>query len=227
MFSRILVLMIAGFFVVQCKHSESQTPESDPKVLAGTYGANQLYLWNKRVQASDKKWLSCWYYKEANPNRIENEKQAMIESVRLNHYALADTDVNTQLQHLVTEKFSAVGGDLMPCGISAVSVYAILQTGGFTALALGINASWAATNCVKNAPKIIDSFEKMRGASDGKISLANGETSMGKKYKAAKSELDMFREAIKRAVNLGRDSKEQCPKPIDFKSEIEKFGMGI
>jgi len=227
MFYAAVVLVVGSFIVSSCKHSNQEPSDSDPKVLASKFGANKLYLWNTPISSSqDKTAKSCWYYKEAMPREELSEEQAMIQSVRLNTHAIADDQIEKQLQRLLMEKVAAAGGDLVPCGISAVSLAAALQTAGASAVVLGVNSAWAATNCIKNTPKVIQSLTELRGVADGKVALRNGEVAMGRKSNAGKAELDMFRQAIKRAINLGLESKIQCRKPIEFQSEIERLGMG-
>lgn len=228
MFYPYMIVLVSGLFFSSCNHSNLEGSVSDPKVLESSYGANKLYLWNRPADSSqDKIAKSCWYYKEASSkSKTLDEKQAMIHSVRINSYAIPDAQIEQQLQKLLIEKLASVGGDFVPCGVSAVSLYTALQTAGVSAIAIGVNGTWAAHNCIKNTPKIIQALMEMRGASDGKVSLRNTGGEMGKKSDASKAELDIFRQAIKRAMSLGLESESPCPRPIEFRQEIERFGMG-
>jgi len=224
MLHTVLFLALTGVFFSSCYHSNPESVDSDPKVLASSYGANKLYLWNRHLESShDKIPKSCWYYKEAHLKSEKlDEKQAMIHSVRVNNYAIADAQIEQQLQKLLVEKLASAGGDLVPCGISGVSFYMALQTAGVSALAIGVNASWAAHNCIKNTPKVIQALAEMKGASDGKISMRNGEGEMEMTSHASKPELEMFRQAIRRAMTLGLESETPCARPIEFQKEIER-----
>ncbi|MEI8027374.1 MAG: hypothetical protein WCI18_13580 [Pseudomonadota bacterium] len=224
MFYPSMILLVSGLFFSSCNHTKPGESASDPKGLESSYGANKLYLWNRPADSSqDNIAKSCWYYKEASSKSERlDEKQAMIHSVRINSYAIADAQIEEQLQKLLIEKLASAGGDFVPCGISAVSLYVALQTAGTSAIALGVNGSWAAHNCIKNTPKIIQALMEMRGASEGKVSLRNGEGKVGKKSAASKAELDIFRQAIKRAMSLGLESESPCSRPVEFIEEIER-----
>jgi hypothetical protein len=188
--------------------------ESEEQTLTATYGRKKLYLWNKSFQSKkDKIWRSCWYYKEAPPSLGLSERQALMSSVRLNEFAIHDGHVQKQLESILKERLINIGAEFVPCGLATVSVGAAIASGGASAVAFGVSSAWMANNCIKNTLNIAKLSGEFGGASDGITSLELGELSIGKKFEAKKMELDMFREAIRRARQLGLEDKEPCPKP--------------
>lgn len=187
---------------------------ADEQTLTATYGRKKLYLWNKSFQSKkDAIWRSCWYYKEAPPSLGLSEKQAIATSVRLNDYAIHDGHVQKQLEKILRERLVNIGAEFVPCGLATVSVGAAIASGGASAVAFGVSSAWMANNCIKNTINISRLSGEFGGASEGLTSLELGELGLGKKFESKKMELDMFREAIRRARQLGLEDKEQCPKP--------------
>ncbi len=208
------------------KDKESQV--ADTNALQANYGAKKIYFWNRRVQsAEDKIWRSCWYYKESPPALGLSERDAMLSSVTLNTFSILDEHVNKQLGVIVRENLLNGGVTIIPCVAGTVAlVAAVAGTAGMAAWLLPISAAATLTGCVRNMDEVVRVTNKWRGAADGLASLHDGKTGMGKKFQVGKTEIDMFRDAIKRAASLGYEAKPECQKPSGFKSEILSRGMG-
>jgi hypothetical protein len=131
----------------------------------------------------------------------------------LNEYALHDGHVQKQLESIVREKLINIGAEFVPCGLASVSVGAAIASGGASAVAFGVSSAWMLNNCIKNTINISRLSGEFGGATEGLTSLELGELGLGKTFGSKKMELDMFREAIRRARQLGLEDKEQCPKP--------------
>jgi hypothetical protein len=221
------VMMLGLTALSACKKGD-ETSGSQTKGLVSNYGDSiKIYLWNRRVQSlDDRVWRSCWYYKEAKEGEGMNDKKAMLSSVSLNKLALLDAHVQELLSQVFKEKLIQTGVEFVPCGIAAVSLASAFATAGTTMVASGVSAAWAANNCIRNGYTISKLLGQGGGAKEALASLQSGETGMGKKFAASKSETDMFRDAIKRAVMTGKESSMRCPSPSEFKSEIMERGLG-
>jgi hypothetical protein len=215
----------------------SPDDSSKENVLEGKYGAKRLFLWSRPVDAQNSKDArSCWYYKEATPAKALTgrealtEREALIEalitSVKLNDFSLQDREVQIQLERLIKEKLIGAGADFIPCGLSAtstgISLAGLFASAGITSLAFGLSAAATANTCISNYDKIVTQVKAWKGASNAIGSLQKGETTLGDTYPASKWELDMYREAIKRAVSLGHELQPSCLTPKEFKNEINK-----
>jgi hypothetical protein len=80
-----------------------------------------------------------------------------------------------------------------------------------------------ANNCIKNSLNIAKYVRELRGSADGMASLENGETKLGQIFSASKTETDMFREAIRRARQLGLEDKVPCPRANQLSGEIRSY----
>lgn len=208
-----VILPLSLLLLVNC-FPKSAENLSDEQTLVAQYGRKKLFLWNKSFQSKrDSIWRSCWYYKEAPPSLGLSERQALATSVRLNEYALHDGHVQKQLESIVREKLINIGAEFVPCGLASVSVGAAIASGGASAVAFGVSSAWMLNNCIKNTINISRLSGEFGGATEGLTSLELGELALGKTFGSKKMELDMFREAIRRARQLGLEDKEQCPKP--------------
>jgi hypothetical protein len=220
-------LLTLGFTACE-PAKKAKTSESAPNVLQSTYAAKKLYLWNRRVRstADNNVWNSCWYYREALQADGFSEREIMLNSQLMTEKSIADGHIAEQLHTIVKEKLINAGIEIVPCGISAVSLYLAFNTVGLTLLASGLTMAGTANTCIKNAYNITTLLNEFGGAQDGLTSLANGETGMGKKFPAHKTETDIFLSAIKRVRERGYQAPPNCPKPTEFKDEIMKNGMG-
>lgn len=207
-----ILILSALLLSVSCTPSK-ELSSSDEQTLTAQYGRKKLYLWNKSFRSKkDSIWRSCWYYKEAPPSLGLSEKQALATSVRLNDYAIHDGHVQKQLENILREKLIHIGAEFVPCGLATISVGAAIASGGASAVAFGVSSAWMANNCIKNTINISRLSSEFGGASEGLTSLEQGELGLGKRFESKKMELDMFREAIRRARQLGLEDKEVCPK---------------
>jgi hypothetical protein len=226
---RIASLVLLALGITACEPPKKpKTSASTPNVLESTYAAKKLYLWNRRVRstADENVWNSCWYYREALQADGFSERDIMLNSQLMTEKSIADGHIAEQLHTIVKEKLINAGIEIVPCGISAVSLYLAFNTAGLTLLASGITMAGTANTCIKNAYNIATLLNEFGGAQDGITSLARDETGMGKKFPARKTETDMFLNAIKRAQQRGYQALPKCPKPTEFKDEIMRKGMG-
>jgi hypothetical protein len=200
--------------LIVCAACKRQSPDdAAAQTLQSKYGRKKIFLWNRKITSRfDSIQRSCWYYKEASPSLGLSDKEAILSSVKLNEFAIHDEHVEKQLEKIVREKLINVGAEFVPCGLATVSVGAAIASGGASAIAFGVSSAWMANNCVKNSLNIKRYFNEFRGTSDGLASLEKGETRLGRIFPAAKQETDMFREAIRRARQLGLEDKVACPK---------------
>ncbi len=217
---RLLSLVVLVMFSVGCK--VKAVDESDPQTLNASYGRKKIFLWNKRVKSSfDSIQRSCWYYKEVSPSLGLSDNDAMLTSSKLNEYAIHDGHIQKQLQNIVKEKLINMGAEFVPCGLATVSVAAAIASGGASAIAFGVSSAWMANNCIKNSLNIARYAKEFRGTSEGIASLETNETLLGTIFPASKAETDIFREAIRRARQLGLEDKVACPKATQFAAEIK------
>jgi hypothetical protein len=229
-----LAIAVLATSLAACKKDDVPTPDqstAETNALAATYGAKKIYLWNRRTKSKeDNIWRSCWYYKEALPKDGLSERQAMYESVRLNRFSLHDDHVQRALRDQFAVNLRQVGIELIPCGLSVagfgVSIAAAIGSGGLASIGAFLAGAGLINVCIGKTANITLLTTKWTGSADAITSLQNGETGLGKKVSAKKSEVDMFREAIKTAVSLGYESNPECPEPKDFKDEIMSKGMG-
>ncbi len=215
------------FFLISqlsgCLSGKPDQITSKEDTLEGRFGAKKLYLWSRPVDPKKSgSGRSCWYYKEVSPAMELTEQDAFLSSVKLNENSLKDSEISSQLDKLMKEKLLGAGVDFAPCGLSAVSFGSIVASGGTAAIALGVTGGFLALTCFTNKDAVLNKLKSWRGASDGVASLRLGEAELGKQYPASKWELDMYREAIRRAVSLGYDLKPSCLAPKEFKQEILK-----
>lgn len=225
--TNLLILLLASL-LASCMGGKT-TPDDSSKenVLEGKYGAKRLFLWSRPVGAQNSEDArSCWYYKEATPAMALSEREALITSVKLNDFSLQDREVRIQLERLIKEKLIGAGAEFIPCGLSfastGISLAAGLASAGITSLAFGLSAAATANTCISNYDKIATKLKAWKGASSAIGSLQYGETTLGETYPASKWELDMYREAINRAISLGHDLQPSCLTPKEFKNEINK-----
>jgi hypothetical protein len=217
---RFLFLILIGFSLYGCK--EKSLESSSPQTLHSKYGRKKIFLWNKKITSNfDRIQRSCWYYKEASPSLGMSDKQAILSAVKLNEFAIHDEHVEKQLENIVKEKLINMGAEFVPCGLATISVGAAIASGGASAIAFGVSSAWMANNCVKNSLNIGRYFNEFKGTSDGLASLEKGETRLGRVFAASKQETDMFREAIRRARQLGLEDKVSCPKANHFAADIK------
>lgn len=208
---RLALISVLGIITVGCKLPMQESAST--QTLQGSYGRKKIYLWNKKLKSySDKIERSCWYYKEVSPSLGLSESEAIQSSSRLNNFAIHDGHVWKQMEKLVKDKLYTVGAEFVPCGLATFSVAAAIASGGASAVAFGISSAWMANNCIKNTINIERFAREFRGASDGLASFEGGETIVGRVFPASKAETDMFREAIRRAIQLGLEDKVTCPK---------------
>lgn len=213
-----LISQISG-----CLSGKPDQIASKEDTLEGKFGAKKLYLWSRPVDPKKSgPGRSCWYYKEVSPAMELTEQDAFLSSVKLNDNSLKDSEISSQLDKLMKEKLTGAGVDSVPCVLGAISFGSIAATGGTAAIALGVTGGFLAHTCYTNSSAVLDKFNSWRGARDGVASLRLGETGLGKQYPATKWELDMYREAIRRALSLGYDLKPSCLAPKEFKQEILK-----
>ncbi|MEN9808463.1 MAG: hypothetical protein RLZZ488_30 [Pseudomonadota bacterium] len=214
-----LVLLLT--VLAACKDAPAPT-ESTEQTLRSEYGRKKIYLWNKHVKSSKDKILrSCWYYKEAPPSLGLSDSEALLQSVRLNDFAIHDGHIHRQMENILKEKLINAGAEFVPCGLATVSVGAAIASGGASAIAFGVSSAWMVNNCIKNSLNIQRYLRELRGSSDGMASFELGETKLGRVFPASKAETDMFREAIRRARQLGLEDKVPCPRASQLRSEIK------
>jgi hypothetical protein len=219
-----LTLLAAG---CTPKNPETQNTGAKTDALQATYGAKNIYLWSRRVKSETNPdtWNSCWYYRETVSADGLDDRGAMLTSIRDNEMSIPDSAVSTQLSKIATEKLTLAGIEVIPCGLAAISLVTALHSAGLTLLAAGTTLVGSTNTCIKNSYNTALFIRSFQGSNDALVSLAAGETTMGKKFKARKIEIEMFRDAIKRAKSLGYSERPACPKPPVFKEEIEKSGM--
>jgi hypothetical protein len=206
--------------LLACKPVASST-EADEQTLRSQYGRKKIYLWSKSVKSSaDKIVRSCWYYKEAPPSLGLSDREALLQSVRLNDFAIHDGHIHRQMENVLREKLINAGAEFVPCGLATISVGAAIASGGASAIAFGVSSAWMANNCIKNSLNIAKYVRELRGSADGMASLENGEAKLGKIFSASKAETDMFRESIRRARQLGLEDKVQCPRANQLSADI-------
>jgi len=225
------LFIVAALLLLQgCKKNVGDGANNDAgtSALQANYGAKKIYFWNRRVlSAEDNIWRSCWYYKEVPPALGFSEREAMLSSENLNTFSILDDHVNKQLGVIVRENLLNGGVAIIPCVAGTVALgAAVVGTAGMASWLLPVSAAATLTGCVKNFDEVVRVTNKWRGAADGLASLHDGKTGMGKKFQVGKSEIDMFRDAIKRAVSLGYEAQPKCAKPLKFEKEILQRGMG-
>jgi hypothetical protein len=232
---KIQIFALSFLFFASCRligggSGDALQQGAETSALVTSMESKKLYLWNRRVKGNDNIWRSCWYYKEALAREGLSEIEAMVQSVPLNSYALHDDHVSTYLGDIIRERLTSSGVKFIPCGASAISLTAAIvaaaPTSGLSAFVLPASAVATAVSCVGMVEEVSRHTKAWIGAKDGITSLQNGETGMGKKSHASKSELDMFREAINRAIQKGKEASQECARPITFRFEILKNGMG-
>ncbi|MEN9528536.1 MAG: hypothetical protein RI932_409 [Pseudomonadota bacterium] len=198
--------------------------EASEQTLRSEYGRKKIYLWSKSIKSSSDKILrGCWYYKEAPPSLGLSDKEALIQSIRLNDFAIHNGHIQRQMENILKEKLINAGAEFVPCGLATVSVGAAIASGGASAIAFGVSSAWMANNCIKNSLNIAKYVRELRGSADGMASLENGETKLGQIFSASKTETDMFREAIRRARQLGLEDKVPCPRANQLSGEIRSY----
>lgn len=170
--------------------------------------------------SSDKSRSGCWYYKESPPSLALSAHEALLQSTRLNDFAIHNGHIQRQIENILKEKLINAGAEFVPCGLATVSVGAAIASGGASAIAFGVSSAWMVNNCIKNSLNIAKYVREFRGTSDGMASFENEETKLGKIFTASKTETDMFREAIRRARQLGLEDKVPCPRANQLSSEI-------
>lgn len=215
---KLVFLAFASLHLLKgCKPKDVQS-DAQEQTLRATYGRKKIYFWSRGVRSDfDNIWRSCWYYKEAPPSLGLSERDAILSSVRLNDFAIHNGHVEKQLENILREKLINAGAEFVPCGLATVSVGAAIASGGASAIAFGVSSAWMANNCIKNSINIAKYIRELRGSADGLVSLDKGETALGQTFDASKAEIDMFREAIRRARQLGLEDKVTCPKPNQLK----------
>ena len=219
-YMRFMGLIVLVMILVGCKRNAGGA--SDPQTLNAGYGRKKIFLWNKRIKSSfDSIQRSCWYYKEVSPSLGLSDNDAMLTSSKLNEYAIHDGHIQKQLQNIVREKLINMGAEFVPCGLATVSVGAAIASGGASAIAFGVSSAWMANNCIKNSLNIARYAKEFRGSSDALASLETNETRLGTIFPASKAETDLFREAVRRARQLGLEDKVSCPKATHFAAEIK------
>ncbi|MEN9825926.1 MAG: hypothetical protein RI953_1671 [Pseudomonadota bacterium] len=201
--------------------AKTSMPEASQQTLLSQYGRKKIYLWSKAVQSStDKSLSSCWYYKESPPSLGLSIREALLQSTRLNDFAIPNGHIQRQMENILKEKLINAGAEFVPCGLATVSVGAAIASGGASAIAFGVSSAWMVNNCIKNSLNIAKYLREFRGSEDGMASFENGETKLGEIFSASKAETDMFREAIRRARQLGLEDKVPCPRANQLSSEI-------
>jgi|GEM_PF-667228 len=220
---KILIFAAALALLSGCKPKVA-TSEADEQSLRSQYGRKKIYLWSKQVKStSDKILRGCWYYKEAPPSLGLSDREALIQSIRLNDFAIHDGHIQRQLENILREKLINAGAEFVPCSLATVSVGAAIASGGASAIAFGVSSAWMANNCIKNSLNIAKYVREWRGSAEGIASLENGETKLGDIFSASKAETDMFREAIRRARQLGLEDKVTCPRANQLSAEIRSY----
>ena len=213
------VLLFTGLLLA-CEPRSSPS-EASQQTLRSEYGRKKIYLWSKPVRSSlDKIAKSCWYYKEAPPSLGLSDREALLQSVRLNDFAIHDGHIQNQMESVLKEKLINAGAEFVPCGLATVSVGAAIASGGASAIAFGVSSAWMVNNCIKNSLNIAKYIRELQGSADGMASLENGETKLGQIFPVSKAETDMFREAIRRARQLGLEDKVPCPRANQLSAEI-------
>lgn len=217
---KILIFASALALLSSCI-AKTSTPEADEQTLRSHYGRKKIYLWSKSVRSSSDKILkTCWYYKEAPPSLGLSDREALLQSTRLNDFAIHNDHTQRQMENILKEKLINAGAEFVPCGLATLSVGAAIASGGASAIAFGVSSAWMINNCIKNSLNIAKYVREFRGSADGMASFENDETKLGKIFSASKAETDMFREAIRRARQLGLEDKVPCPRANQLSSEI-------